>query len=100
MLELEDVRARVHPFDRQTLAYPWTHPDPAVDRLQQDVTALVGGRLATDRRGVFDEISDLAHARAGVARPPRAADERTLVPYKDEPWYCCAEPNPDQLRLV
>ena len=100
MLELEDVRARVRSFDRQTLAYPWTHADLAVDRLHQDVTALVGGRLATDRRGAFDEISDLAHARAGVPRPPCTVVERAHVPYMDEPWYCCAEPNPDQLRLV
>jgi radical SAM superfamily enzyme YgiQ (UPF0313 family) len=101
LLELESVRSLVEPYDRATLAYPWKHPAPAVDCLHQEVTAIVGGRLSTDRSAVFDEISDLAHERAGIARPPRRARGGELrVPYMNEPWYCCAEPNPEQLRLV
>ena len=61
----------VGPFDPATLAYPWAHADPRVDALQRDVAALVGARLAGDRRAVFEEIRALAHARAGLAaRPP------------------------------
>jgi radical SAM superfamily enzyme YgiQ (UPF0313 family) len=101
LLELESVRSLVEPYDRATLAYPWKNPDAAVDRLHQEVTAIVGGRLSTDRPAVFDEISDLAHRRAGIARPARRArGDQSRVPYMNEPWYCCAEPNPEQLRLV
>ena len=101
MLEIEDIRSLVAPFDANTLAYPWTHADPAVDRLHVDVTSIVGGRLASDRRAVFDEISHLAHERAGLRMPPvRPARTAPTVPYMNEPWYCCAEPNPEQLRIV
>jgi hypothetical protein len=72
-----------------------------VDRLHADVNVIVGGRLASGRRGVFEEISQLAHGRAGLPKPPPRSDRpgRT-VPYLNEPWYCCAEPNPEQLRIV
>ncbi len=89
------------PFDPLTLAYPWTHPDSRVDQLHAEVTAPVGTRLTSDRREVFREIWALAHARAGRTEPPPALDsQRSSVPYLDEPWYCCAEPNPNDLRIV
>jgi radical SAM superfamily enzyme YgiQ (UPF0313 family) len=91
LLMLEDMRAHVGPFDPATLTYRWAHADPRVDALQRDVTALVGMRLTTDRRALFDEIAVLAHSRAGVAAPAfdtRPARARTTVPYLNEPWYC------------
>jgi hypothetical protein len=101
LLELPDVRQRVGPFDRHSLAYPWAHADPRVDALHKEVTALVGSRLAADREAVFGEISALAHERAGLPCPdPRPRGTRAPVPFMSEPWYCCAEPNPDQLRIV
>jgi len=33
LLELDEVRARVRPFDAASLVYPWVHDDPEVDRL-------------------------------------------------------------------
>ena len=96
----DSVRAFLGPFDPHTLAYPWSHPDPAVDRLHADVVSIVGSRLVTDRRAVFAEISRLAHERAGLPMPSFEAGEGTLIPYVNEPWYCCAEPNPEQLRIV
>jgi radical SAM superfamily enzyme YgiQ (UPF0313 family) len=101
LLELEDVRRRAGEFDPRTLTYKWLHDDPRVDELQRDVAATVGRRLVSDRRIVFAEITALAHDRAGlpcVELPP--ARETSAVPYRDEPWYCCAEPNPEQLTLV
>jgi hypothetical protein len=88
---LEEMRAHVGPFDPATLTYRWAHPDARVDALQRDVTALVGMRLTTDRRALFDEIAVLAHSRAGVPTPAfdtRPARARTTVPYLNEPWYC------------
>ena len=101
LLELDEVRGRVGAFDPNTLAYPWSHADPAVDALHRDLTALVGSRLAADRAAVFDEISSLAHDRAGTRRPAAGATRAAArVPFMSEPWYCCAEPNPDQLRVI
>jgi radical SAM superfamily enzyme YgiQ (UPF0313 family) len=101
LMELQDVQALVGPFDAGTLAYPWSHQDPRVDALQRDVSHIVGVRTAGDRRAVFAEITALACDRAG--RPPRPVPQpqtRAVVPYLSEPWYCCAEPNPDHLALV
>jgi radical SAM superfamily enzyme YgiQ (UPF0313 family) len=91
LLALDEMRAHLGAFDRATLAYRWTHQDRRVDLLQRDVIARVGRRLGADRRQLFDEISALAHERAGVA--PRHADarparDRATVPFLNEPWYC------------
>jgi radical SAM superfamily enzyme YgiQ (UPF0313 family) len=100
LLERDEIRPFVEPFDGKTLAYPWKHPDERVDRLHAEVVSVVGGRLTSDRRAVFEEITRLAHHRAGVLAPAIPAGKRAPVPQLNEPWYCCAEPNPEQLRLV
>ena len=52
-------------------------------------------------RLLFAEIGALAHERAGLPRPAqRPSASGRFVPYLDEPWHCCAEPNPKQLTLV
>jgi len=91
LLELDEMRAHLGGFDPATLAYRWAHPDPRVDALQREVIALVGRRLTADRQTVFDEVSALAHERAGTLprRPDaRPARDRATVPYLNEPWYC------------
>jgi radical SAM superfamily enzyme YgiQ (UPF0313 family) len=91
LLALDEMRAHIGRFDPATLTYRWAHPDPRVDALQRDVTALVGMRLTTDRRALFAEIAALAHSRAGVPTPvfdSRPARARATVPYLNEPWYC------------
>ena len=100
MLELDDVRSVIGRFDANTLAFPWRHTDGRVDALHADVNALVGGRLTSDRRAMFSAIAELAHVRAGKPCPQYTLRDTADVPYIDEPWYCCAEPNPEQLRLV
>jgi len=89
LLELGEVRELVGPFDPATLTYRWKHRDPDVDRLQEDVAAIVGVKIGRSRRATFDAISDLAHERAGRLRPAsRPARDRATVPYLNEPWYC------------
>ncbi len=60
LLELPDIQAVIGPFDPKTLTYPWRHPDPRVDHLQQTMMEL--------------------------ANAPRVA--RSAIPYMNEPWYC------------
>jgi hypothetical protein len=100
LLELQEVQALVGPFDGDTLAYPWSHADPRVDELQRDVSHIVGVRTAGDRRAVFAEIAAVAFERAGRQLRPILQQTRAAVPHLSEPWYCCAEPNPDHLALV
>jgi radical SAM superfamily enzyme YgiQ (UPF0313 family) len=92
LLELDEMRAHIGVFDAATLTYRWSHPDPRVDALHADVMTLAGTRLTADRRALFDEVSTLAHERAGIPRAARAdarpVRARATVPYLNEPWYC------------
>jgi hypothetical protein len=101
LLDLPELREHLGEFTAATLSYPWTHSDPAVDALHRDVMTLVGTRIAASRRSIFNEIRALACERAGLPRPaPIGIDTVVAVPYLNEPWYCCAEPNPEEMRLV
>jgi hypothetical protein len=90
LLELEQMQAHLGAFDAESLSFRWVHPDPRVDDLQREVMALVGTRLTSDRRRVFDEVRAVARARAGLPAAPdtRPARARATVPYLNEPWYC------------
>jgi radical SAM superfamily enzyme YgiQ (UPF0313 family) len=89
VLELEAMRRHIQRFDPATLSYRWVHPDPRVDALHGDVSAVVGVKLTVDRRAAFDAIRTLAHDRAGLpCRPRKPARDRSTVPYLNEPWYC------------
>jgi radical SAM superfamily enzyme YgiQ (UPF0313 family) len=101
LLGVEAMAPFVGPFDGKTLTYRWLHPDPRVDALHQEISAVVGRRLTSDRREVFEAISALAHQHAAVPQmSPLPRHHPRAIPYLDEPWYCCAEPNPEQLTLV
>lgn len=101
LLELPEMQQWMGNFDAKTLTSHWAHPDPRVDELQTAVAALVGRKLTSHRRELFDAIRILAYERAGRPTPPPLdPDGGVLVPQVDEPWYCCAEPNPEQLTLV
>jgi radical SAM superfamily enzyme YgiQ (UPF0313 family) len=96
LLELPFVQEFVEPFDPAALAYPWTHPDPHMDRLHAEVMALVGGQgaMPEDRFATFAKIWGLTEAAAGeTARDPFAlaatgALSREPIPHLSEPWYC------------
>jgi hypothetical protein len=89
LLELDAMRRHLGAFDPKTLTYRWSHPDPRVDALHGDVSAIVASKPAADRRAVFEAITDLAHARAQLPRPGnRPARDRATIPYLNEPWYC------------
>ncbi len=90
MLELDDVRSCISHYDPRWLTHVWTHPDPRVDALQREVETVVGTNPLADRRSLFERIWALAHERAGVAVPARAAVaiSRATIPYLNEPWYC------------
>jgi hypothetical protein len=92
LLELDDVREIVGPFDGASLTYPWTHGDSAVDALQREVMSLVASATHPSRTAAFRAIWDLAHARAGAVAPPMDLAACRPAAYMSEPWYCCAEP--------
>jgi radical SAM superfamily enzyme YgiQ (UPF0313 family) len=104
MLELEDVRRMVGPFDPQSLAYPWKNRDPRMDALSETVQniAAAAERQKESRLATFERIWKAAHAAAekpaeqiNLATQPQAG-----IPFLSEPWYCCAEPTRDQLVSI
>lgn len=102
LLELPEVTKLVQPFDAMSLAFPWAHPDPAVDELQAMVMAVAGDAVASGlpRPRFFDAVWALATRAAG--QPDRRRTQgtgRTIppAPQLSEAWYCCAEPTEFQL---
>jgi radical SAM superfamily enzyme YgiQ (UPF0313 family) len=95
LLELDDIRALIDPFDAALLVHPWRHPDPRVDALQKDIERIVGRGPSHSRAEVFERVEALVREAAGlpnasgvVPRPRGPAIIRAAVPYLDEPWYC------------
>jgi len=93
LLELEDVRRLVGPFDPSALVYPWRNPDSRVDALCKEIEEAVaaGEKLKLPRRAIFESIWKAAHEAAGVdtefaAQP--VLTSRAAIPYLNEPWYC------------
>ena len=95
LLELPDIKGLVNPFDAHSLSWPWRHPEPNVDRLQQEVMRIVGAGAGRPRTEVFAHIAEAAGA-GRAASPHRGL----TPPYMTEAWYCCAEPGPEQVDLV
>ena len=86
LLELDDVRSLVGPFDPKLLVYPWNHPNPEVDALAARIFRLVHARQreGRTRAQIFGEICEAVEIIPENFRLlPRAA-----IPYLDEPWYC------------
>ena len=94
LLELPVVQELVGEFDERALMYPWVHPDPAMDRLCEDVLAVVkaGQDQHESRRSIFAKVWRLAHEACGREAPELAESTeefpRVPIPYMSEPWYC------------
>jgi radical SAM superfamily enzyme YgiQ (UPF0313 family) len=86
LLELDEVRAMVRPFDAASLVYPWVHDDAEVDALAARVFRVVADwqKQGRSRSEIFREICEVSGApMENYKLMPRAA-----IPYLDEPWYC------------
>jgi len=104
MLELDDVRGIIGPFDPQSLAYPWKNADPRLDALSETVQdiAAAAEQQKESRPVTFEHIWKAAHSAAGRSAPriDSSARSQAGVPFLSEPWYCCAEPTRDQLISI
>jgi radical SAM superfamily enzyme YgiQ (UPF0313 family) len=93
LLELEEVRAMLGPFDAKALVYPWKNPNPAIDRLCEELQDIVAAseKLKRGRSATFEKMWQ-AVSRTGNQDLKKCSEpvlaSRTTVPYLDEPWYC------------
>jgi radical SAM superfamily enzyme YgiQ (UPF0313 family) len=96
LLELPLVQEFVGEFDAAALAYPWTHSDPRMDRLHEDILAVVGGSQGghEDRYALFAKVWELTDAASEEAASDPFAlvatsvKSREPIPHLSEPWYC------------
>jgi hypothetical protein len=77
------------PLDAANFTYTWTHPDPRMDRLHQQVTQLAQAGNG-DAYATFAAIERAAYR---LARKPRPVWERPLFPDLPPPrlsedWFC------------
>src|SRR5580704_5662260 len=92
LLELAEVRETVGKFDPHALVYPWSNPDPAVDKLAVDVQAIVAAseKSKLSRSETFSRIwraANLAADRSIEFNAMPLIASRATVPYLNEPWY-------------
>jgi radical SAM superfamily enzyme YgiQ (UPF0313 family) len=93
LLELDEVRERIGPFDAKSLIYPWEHSVPGIDRLCEELQDIVSSaeKLKQGRAAIFEKIWRTANR--GAERHLEEKDLRMpvavpAVPYLNEPWYC------------
>ena len=85
LLAHPDLAPFVGEWDDERSTFTWTHPDPAIDELQQRIAALVD----TDD----DPVVVYGRVRAAVgAAPVDLTAVTTGRPRLTESWFCCAEP--------
>jgi len=102
LLGRPEMTPHLGPYDPVRLGWTWSHPDPAVDQLHQELAALVEERVEQPAATTFGEIDTLIRAKATTVRsaPRRGsisegpAGERARL---TEPWFCCSEPTEAQL---
>ena len=93
LLDIEEVRDGIGPFDAKSLIYPWEHSVPGIDRLCEELQDIASSaeKLKLSRAAIFEMIWRAANHAA-----ERRIEEKDLlvpaavrgVPYLNEPWYC------------
>ena len=84
LLENPGLRPHLGSLDRTALTYRWTHPDPKMDRLQGEATALVESetRDGLSSPDVFRSLAELV----GMSVPLGVG--KAKAPRLSEAWFC------------
>ncbi|MBI3271095.1 MAG: B12-binding domain-containing radical SAM protein [Planctomycetes bacterium] len=96
LLSRPALRPHLGGLEQAAFHYTWTHPDPAMDRLHADVSAVVeeAARAEEDAGTTFLRIRRLAEAAAGrvlvgaSSTVETARTDRPRPPHLTEPWFC------------
>ncbi|MGP8207886.1 MAG: CUAEP/CCAEP-tail radical SAM (seleno)protein [Acidimicrobiales bacterium] len=96
------MTAHLGSYDPARLGWAWAHPDPAMDRLQVDMAALVEAQIGRSPERTFAQVDALVRSYALDAPAPPARGAVSVGPRGDrarlsEPWFCCSEPTEAQL---
>ena len=94
LLSRPGIRPFLGELDPAGFSYRWTHPDPRMDALQREVSALAeqATRSSEDPAVTLGRIRALAFARVGRAEAAgafRAPPPARPIPARlTEPWFC------------
>ncbi len=89
LLNRPEMKRHLGPLNQASFSYVWAHPDPRMDRLQKEVSALVEKdvQAGVDPAVTFDRVWSLAAGRKAGGGVPLPAD-RDRAPRLSEPWFC------------
>ncbi|OAI54447.1 radical SAM protein [Planctomycetaceae bacterium SCGC AG-212-F19] len=88
LLDRPAMKAHLGPLNQESFSYRWVHPDPRMDRLQKEVSAVVeaAAKVEEDPAVTFYRVWALATGRQSrVAALPA---DRVRAPRLSEPWFC------------
>jgi radical SAM superfamily enzyme YgiQ (UPF0313 family) len=100
--EYGSIEKFVGPLDQGGFQYHWTHPDPRMDELHQDISSAVedAAKAEEDATETFDRLRAMTYRKAGRVVPAvsrsTGCTRQSRPPRMSEPWFCCAEPTKEQ----
>lgn len=104
LLKNSDIMKYVQgPQDQPNFYYRWSHPDPRMDILHEEVSRRVeeASTRQEDAFLTFEAVRALAFRASGLPAAParnlRRRKHGTRPPRLTESWFCCAEPTREQL---
>ena len=89
LLNRPEMKQHLGPLNQAAFSYTWRHPDPRMDRLQKEVSALVEKDVhaGEDPATTFYKVWSLAAGRKSYVMLPLPPD-RERAPRLSEPWFC------------
>ena len=94
LLERKDLREHLGPYEAERLSYPWRSADPAADRLQGRLSALVQQSAAAHEAAALTFARIRAAVREANGEPAGPEPEAIPMgstegrPRLTEPWFC------------
>ena len=89
MLKRPELKPHLGPLDQASFYYTWKHPEPRMDRLQKELTAIVekDAGEGVDPTVTFYRLWEHAAGGRPVGAGAPLAAGRPRAPRLSEPWY-------------
>jgi radical SAM superfamily enzyme YgiQ (UPF0313 family) len=90
LLDRPAMKPHLGPLNQASFSYTWIHPDPRMDRLHKEVSALVekDTQAGVDPSDTFYKIQALATGRQALDVVSPLPRDRVRAPRLSEPWFC------------